>query len=385
VPQYDLAHSVTVPVDDSGGRAETVSGVQESLSAGGLLDETGPLVQRRKAEELGNPDPSKNPATHIPVAPDGYHLRGVSTLVGSDGNVKQTWVKTAKDKEDRIQALRRALEYLPDKFAEAHEPTAGPEQSDDDLLCVYPIADPHIGRYAWADEAGESYDLEIAERVHVGAVDKLVSMAPAAKRALVVSLGDWFHADNSTNRTMRAGNALDVDTRWQQVLRVGLRTMRRCIDRALQKHEQVRVICEIGNHDDHSAIMLALAMEMFYRSDERVSVDTSPNPFHWFRFGACLIGVTHGGRIKPQQLVSIMAADRAEDWGETRHRHWYTGHVHHHTADEFPGCSVESLRTAASSDAQEHRAGYRSGHDLRVDVWHRERGPITRHIYGVGA
>ncbi len=215
------------------------------------------------------------------------------------------------------------------------------------------------------------------------AVDQLVELAPPAKQALIVSVGDFFHTDNSTNRTMANGNPLDVDTRWSKVLSVGIRTMRRLIDRALEKHQKVRVICEIGNHDHHTSIMLALCLDQFYSNNERVEVDTSPDAFHWHRFGKNLIGVTHGDKTKHHDLPNIMACDRREDWGATLHRYWYTGHVHHDQTKEYAGCKVETFRTLAPRDAWHNAAGYRSGQDMKCIVLHREYGEVLRHTVGI--
>ena len=346
--------------------------------------EIAPLAPRVKSGQSDKPDPRKDPTAHLPIAPKGYHLRGVSSLVGPDGEMKQQWVKTVKDQAtQRLELVRELLATLPDSFRTAHTPKLGPEHSDSDLLCVYPIGDPHFGMYAWREECGESYDLEIAEALHVAAIRRLVDVAPPAKRALIINLGDFFHCDNGQSKTERSGNALDTDTRWALVQRVGFRAMRAMIDAALAKHEQVRVICEIGNHDDRSAIMLAMGLEAFYERDRRVTIDTSPEPYHWHRFGQCLLGVTHGGACKVAALPGIMAADKPADWGQTRHRYWYTGHVHHESVQEFPGCVCESFRTLAPRDAWAHRSGYRADRDMRCDVLHREHGRVTRHILGV--
>lgn len=330
------------------------------------------------------PDPLKDPTLHAHGAPNGFHLRGVSTLLDGAGQPVMQWVKTAKDAEQhRLELLFEAIKSLPDSFREAHEPAKAPEHCAEDLLCVYPIGDPHLGMHAWGEETGDDYDLKIAARLHTEAIRKLVALAPPAKQALVISLGDFFHADNNLARTERSGNPLDTDSRWAKVLRVGVHTMKAMIDIALEKHESVRVIVEVGNHDSYSSTMLALAIDAFYDRDPRVTVDTSPQKFHWYRFGRNLIGTTHGDGPKPEGLPLVMAHDRAEDWGQTRHRKMYVGHWHQERVREFPGCKVEWFRTLASRDAYAHGEGYRSDRDMRVDVLHREHGMVTRHIVGI--
>ncbi len=79
-----------------------------------------------------------------------------------------------------------------------------------------------------------------------------------------------------------------------------------------------------------------------------------------------------------------MACDRAEDWGQTKHRHWLCGHVHHSSVTEFPGVTVETFRTLAAADAYAAGHGYRAGRDMRAIVFHREHGEVERHRCDVG-
>lgn len=319
------------------------------------------------------------------VQPEGFHVTGVSTLYGPEGELKGQWVKTKADPEHKLATLAAAMERFAEPFRGLADPVPMPSLGLDaaSLMNVVPLGDPHLGMYAWAAETGQSFDLDIAEANLCAAVDHLLELAPPARECAIVSLGDFYHADNSSNQTSRSHHSLDVDTRWSKVLGVGLRAMRRCIDRALERHERVRVICEIGNHDDHSARMLALCLEQFYERDPRVIVDTSPAKFHWLRWGKCFIGVTHGDTVKKPDLPGVMATDRPRDWGETEHRYWYTGHIHHDSVREYAGCTVESFRTLAPRDAWHSAAGYRAGQDLKLDVFHAEHGRINRHTVGI--
>jgi hypothetical protein len=318
-----------------------------------------------------------------PALPPKHLLKGVSTLVDERGNVRAQWIKTRIDEIDKYNALLEAMNGLADAWKGKADPVPQASVHNDDLLVVYPMGDPHIGMYSWAAETGNHFDLVIAEQNLVAAVDHLVESAPPARTALIINLGDFFHADNSQNQTMRSHNALDVDTRWGKVLGIGIRAMRRCIDKALEKHEFVRVICEIGNHDDHSALMLAICLQQYYEREPRVEIDTSPAKFHWYRFGKNLLGVTHGDTVKAKDLPGVMACDRAEDWGETKHRFWYVGHVHHDSVKEYPGVMIETFRTLAAGDAWHRAHGYRAGRDMKCDVFHREYGRIRRYIVDI--
>lgn len=326
-----------------------------------------------------------DPAQHSDRAPLGYHLRGVSTMNRTpDGGLQ--WVKTQRDHVFDPEALLKAFQDL---LAGAEVPHAKlrrePPKVDPLKMAVYPMGDPHLGMLAWGKETGADFDLEIAERNLFSAVDHLVDLAPLCETACIINVGDFFHSDNEEHRTTRSGNALDVDSRYHKILRVGSGAMVRCCDRALEKHRRVRVVNAKGNHDDNGSQFLALLLAEHYRNEPRIEIDTSPSPYYWHRFGRCLIGVTHGHTVKAADLPLIMAHDRAKDWGETEFRHFYTGHFHHERVREFPGCTVETVRTLAARDAWHHSKGYRSRRAMTCDIWHAERGLILTHNVDVEA
>lgn len=318
-----------------------------------------------------------NDMTH--VVPSPFVVKGVSTLYGQDGEQKLQWVKSKLDEAQAEEAIREFIDFLV-KDAKGLAPLVkAPKASNADLLAVYPMGDPHFGMYAWAQEAGNDFDLDTAERLTLGAIDTLVASAPAADTAIVLPLGDFFHADDQSNQTPGHKNQLDVDSRYPKVLGVGIKTLRHAILRALEKHKKVHVRIEPGNHDPHAKWALALTMAAYFDKEPRVTVDLSPSKFWFFRFGKVLIASTHGDTVKHEALPGLMAADRPEDWGATKHRYWYTGHVHTTAVREFPGVLCESFRTLAAKDAWTAGHGYRAGRDMLCIVHHKDYGEVGRH------
>jgi hypothetical protein len=80
----------------------------------------------------------------------------------------------------------------------------------------------------------------------------------------------------------------------------------------------------------------------------------------------------------------MLAVDRAADWGETKHRHFFFGHVHRESAKEIAGVRVESFNSPAGRDAYAHDAGFRSGRALVAITYHQSRGEIGRHRVNIG-
>lgn len=316
------------------------------------------------------------------VAP-GYLMGKVTVQRSRDGEIERTWERQSPDANEAQAALQAFAESLADSVKGLAPLTPAPAQTADDLLCVYPWGDPHFGMYAWWQDAGADFDLDIAERLTCSAVDRLVSSAPEGSTGVLLNLGDMFHADNQKNVT-NSGHQLDVDGRWAKVQQVGLRAKIHCIRRMLEKHSKVIVRINKGNHDGHSSYALALMLSCFFHNDPRVEVDLSPAPCWYFQFGKVLLGSTHGDTIKGKDMLSVMAADKPQEWGQTTHRYWYVGHVHHKDVKEYPGGLVEYVRTLAARDAWHQGQGYRAGRDMQLIVLHREHGEIERHRCDVG-
>ncbi len=309
--------------------------------------------------------------------PDGYRIKGVSTLHGGDGEITAQWVKSEIDKERQHEMFLEVVGELTSGLPRV-EPTKAPKTSSKDLMACYPVGDHHMGMLSWNKETGDDYDLQIGERLLTGAINYLIDAAPDCEEAAVIFLGDFMHYDSFEPVTPTSRNQLDADSRFPKMVRASIRTMRYMIERAAEKHKYVRVIVEIGNHDLSSSIFLMECLANVYENEPRITVDTSPMHYHYFQFGKCLIGIHHGHGAKMAQLPLIMAADKPKEWGETEYRTWWTGHIHNQTTLDAQGCSVESFRVLAPNDAWSHQKGYRSHRDMKSIILHREFGEVSR-------
>jgi UDP-2,3-diacylglucosamine pyrophosphatase LpxH len=319
--------------------------------------------------------------THI--VPEPLILRGTSTLYDADGKPRLQWVKTKLDEEKRDAMVREAIAALCSEV-KPFQILKAPKRTHQELLNVIPIGDPHHGLYAWAAESGEDFDNDIARALTLGAVDRLMDSAPDSGTCIILPLGDVFHANDQSNVTPGHKHQLDVDSRFVKVLGIGIETYRHAIIRALQKHERVIVRFVAGNHDPQAIWALAFTIQAFFSDNTRVTVDLSPSKFWYYKFGKVLIGATHGDTIKHEGLPGVMACDKAEDWGQTKHRYWYTGHVHHQSVREFPGVVCESFRTLAAKDAYAAGHGYRAGRDMVCITHHTDHGEVERHRCDIG-
>lgn len=96
-----------------------------------------------------------------------------------------------------------------------------------------------------------------------------------------------------------------------------------------------------------------------------------------------MIGTTHGDGAKMQDLPLLMAHE-SKDWSSVKHRYIYTHHVHHKTAKDFAGVTVESLRSPSGTDSWHHKFGF-TGAPKAVEgfIHSKDNGQVARltHIF----
>lgn len=317
------------------------------------------------------------------TVPDGYKVKGVSTMYREDGTVAAQWVKSQADAQRQRELMEAVIGDLSRPIKGISRPVPAPSRTDDTTASAYVLGDPHIGAYAWHEEAGDDFDTMIASRDLVTASQIAVGCAPSSSIGYLISVGDTLHADDRSNATPAHKNLLDVDTRYQRVVRIAVETLRQSVEIMLHKHSRVKVFIVPGNHDPDSSGWTALTLAAYYHADKRVTVEQSPSPYLYERFGKNLIGLTHGDKTKMTALPEIMAADRPKDWGATEFRMWWTGHIHHERVLECRGCVVESFNTLAAADAWNHAQGFRSRRQTqRIDL-SAEFGPYNRRLIGI--
>ena len=308
----------------------------------------------------------------------GHFVKGESALVNAKGEVAMKWVKTDTNKELQLEQLQKSITSAFDEYKGKSFEVEAPKNCDEDLLCLIPIGDAHIGMMAWHEECGEDFDLKYAEFYLTRAMERLVESAPNAKTCLIADMGDFLHRQDNKNQTPNSGAILDCDNRTLKMMRIAVKILIHAVNKALGKFETVILRNVCGNHSPEGEQMLSLALELYFHNNERVVVDSSPNKFWYYKHGKALLGFHHGDKVKQAELPMIMASDVPKMWGETMFRYFFIGHIHHQMIKEFQGCSVESINTLTPNDSWHHGSGYRSRKNIKLVVLHKEFGEIER-------
>lgn len=319
--------------------------------------------------------------TH-PVAP-GFTVAGTSTLYGPDGKVNAQWVKTRQEDEGAKAALEAFVEGLSERVKPA-KPVKCPAQKDQDMLSAYVVGDAHIGAYAYAPETGiEDFDTNIATNDLRGAFNFLVDASPPSDVGMLVNVGDFLHANDSTSQTKESKHLLDTDGRFTKVMDRAVDVFGHAIERMLRKHRQVWVVNARGNHDPDASPWLNKVVEAYWRQEPRVTVLSNASKFIYVEWGKVLIGVHHGDRVKRQQLYEAMTRDKREAWGRAKFSYFWTGHIHHHSAEEIGGCLFESFNTLAAPDAWHAGMGYGANREMQQITLHKDFGIVARNVCGL--
>lgn len=312
------------------------------------------------------------------TTPAGFRLKGTTTLTDlRTGDRVLQWVKTDEDRAQQDALMRAAVAALAEKLPR-EKPRPAPAHTAADLLNCYVLTDYHLGMLAWAEETGADWDTAIAEALLVDWFAAAIAQSPPARRAVFAQLGDFLHWDGMDAVTPASKHLLDADTRFQKLVRVAIRAIRRVIGMLLEKHEHVHVLMAEGNHDPASSIWLREWLSAVFEDEPRITVDVSPDPYYCVEHGATALFFHHGHKRKPGDVDSVFAAKFREVFGRTKHAYAHLGHMHHVDQKETNLMIVEQHRTLAAPDAYASRGGWMSGRDAQVITYSARHGEVGR-------
>lgn len=313
----------------------------------------------------------------IDSAAAGTFMGKVTVHRNAAGEVVNTWARYHPDDEKRMVALLAAVEAMGEKLPR-EKARAAPAKTAADLCNVYVLTDFHLGMLAWHEETGADWDTDIAERMLVDWFSAAIAQAPASEFAVFAQLGDFLHWDGMDAVTPASKHLLDADTRFQKLVRVAIRAVRRVIGMLLAKHQRVHVLMAEGNHDPASSIWLREWLHATFEDEPRITVDRSPDPYYCVEHGETALFFHHGHKRKPSNIDTVFAAKFREVFGRTKHAYAHMGHMHHIDMKETNLMVVEQHRTLAAPDAYASRGGWMSGRDAVVVTYSKQHGEVSR-------
>ena len=314
-------------------------------------------------------------SNHVENTP--MSIKATSTLEDGEGNIKLQWIKRDKTEEDRLIALRTAIDTLKEDIKPA-KPVVKSNTSNNNKLCnQYTLTDYHLGMMAWSEETGDDWDLKIAEDVLVRFFEVAMAESPNAKECIFAQIGDFLHWDGLDAVTPASKHVLDADTRFTKLVRVAIRVIKRVVKMLLGKYDKVTLIMAEGNHDPASSVWLREVFHSFYEDETRLHVDTNPDPYYCVVFGKVCLFYHHGHKKNFKTIESSFIGKFKKEFGRSEYVYGHTGHLHH-DLKESNLMVLEQHRTLASKDAYSSRGGYLSGRDSKVITYHKNFGEVKR-------
>lgn len=306
-------------------------------------------------------------------------------------DVKHGWLKTQdasmfftnplykkKEEDGFYNELIKDLQNFSPVFPEIKR-TASKEGH---LLVIDP-ADIHVGKLARAFETGEDYNSQIAVKRVLEGVQGILDKTSGFNidQILFVGGNDILHID-TPKRMTTSGTPQDTDGMWYdnfliaKQLYIDVLTM-------LLPIANVHFVFNPSNHDYTNGFFLADVIKTYFKDCKNITFDCSIAHRKYYSYFNNLIGTTHGDGAKQSDLPLLMAHE-SKDWSTCKHRYIYTHHVHHKTAKDHIGVTIESLRSPSASDSWHSRNGY-TGVPKAIEgfLHHKEFGQISRitHIF----
>lgn len=333
-------------------------------------------VQARKARLAAKGFSPEHDMKH--QVPDGFLMKGQSTLYGNDGSVKLTWVKSAIDRDRQIELIQEFIEGMKDELPRELPADSPTRYLDHNLANQFTITDYHMGMLAWGEESGDDWDLSIAYELLIKWFRAAIDQSPNAKVAILAQLGDFLHWDGLDAVTPSSGHVLDADSRFQKLTRVAIKATRAVIKMLLEKHETVHVIFAEGNHDIAGSVWMREFLSVLYENEPRVYIDKNPDPYYCYTHGKVMLGYHHGHKKRIGDLSQVFAAKFRKEFGASEFAYVHTGHLHHQKTLEDSLMIVEQHRTLAAKDAYASRGGWLSGRSAAVITYHKAYGEVCR-------
>src|SRR5690606_20072733 len=267
-------------------------------------------------------------------------------------NVSQYWYKSENFSIQVKQATKSYFDIRDEiveelkTYAPKYPKVSYPKIKDGHLLVIDP-ADVHIVKLATSFETGEDYNNQIAvQRVREGVRGILQKVTGFNIDQILLIIGnDILHIDTQ-KRTTTSGTPQDTDGMWYEAFLLAKKIYVEVIE-TLMQIAPVHVQYDPSNHDYTNGFFLADTLASWF-SKSSVTFNCSIAHRKYYTYGSNLIGTTHGDGAKEHDLPLLMAHE-SPDWSKTKHKYFYTHHIHHKRSKDYMGVCVETLRSPSGT------------------------------------
>ena len=279
---------------------------------------------------------------------DKYKISNYWTKQKSNGKFTSSVFATLKQPKDySAEDFAKFLEnYVPNKVTINHKIDA--DDLEKDMVDVeISIADFHLAKKTLEGETIETKK-EQYMAVLSDLVGKIMRNFQVNKIVFPIS-NDFFHTDNYQNQTTN-GTPQDVLVGYDHEYEEGFDLLVEAISYLASVCNNLEIILVQGNHDRTKSFYLAHALEVFFKSNIRVSFQREHSTTKSVLLGDTFIGYHHGN-CKIDELPLLFATGKdASKFGNAKFREIHTGDKHHYMAKEIKGVRIQQMPSLSGTD-----------------------------------
>lgn len=241
------------------------------------------------------------------------------------------------------------------------------------------IADLHLNLQATMFSTGNEYNCEIAEKLFFYVISDILSRVEKYQFNKIIFCigGDMLNGDNLSGSTTK-GTPQDSDLLYFDAIEKLYEMTIKAID-ILKQKAPVDVIYISGNHDELSGYKLAKFIDAWFRNDENVTVDYSPLPRKYVKFGRTLFAFAHDGNIKT--LPRLIADEARKYWSDIDTTEVFLQHLHtEQVLTEEYNMRIQRLPTISAKSNWSVNKGFGSKRKCKTFIFDIEDG-LTDVLY----
>ena len=247
---------------------------------------------------------------------------------------------------------------------------------DKSKLMEIPAIELHLGKMAWGGDTGQDYDKNIATGRFYHILEEICNIQEVemCDTALVTIGNDFFNSD-TVNATTTKGTPQTNDLRWKKMFLLGLKLYTEFLETLRGKFNKIDVRLCSGNHDKMSSFYLYLALQQYFRGDEKIGFSDNYKDYQCYQFGKCAIFFGHGDS-NLKRIIGSIPAEFYKEWGTSIFRELHLGHLHKEVVvDDESGMITRRIGSPTGTDQyhyEERFIGATQKH--QVFVWNKDMG-----------
>lgn len=248
-----------------------------------------------------------------------------------------------------------------------------PGWGEGDKLLIVPLSDLHFNMQATMFNSGNEYNCEATEKMFFHIIRDILDETAhyKFKKILFTIGGDQMDADSPANTTTK-GTPQNCDKHyWDACEQLYAMTVK-AVD-VFAACAPVDVVYVPGNHDKQTGYKLAKYVDAWFRNDDRVTVDYSPLPRHYYVFGNTLFVFTHDADVK--RLQKLIPDEARDVWSQVQYTEVFLQHLHSEALlFEENNMRIERLPSPVARSVWTNEQGYRALRQCKSFVYDEKYG-----------